>query len=97
MTDETAPALKSDELLSDMEKSRETAARLMEGLAQKMALIGPMRGAAGGLERAAHYVHAHSVREMAAGVERLVRRRPVYTIAAAVVAGFLLGRAMRSR
>jgi hypothetical protein len=95
VADESTP--KTQELISDLEKSREAAARLMETLAHKLGSIGSVRGAAGDLGRAVRYVHAHSVREMAAGVGRLARRRPVFSIAAATVAGFLVGRALRSR
>lgn len=97
MADETTPTPKAQDLFSELEKSRESAARLMEGLAQKIGAIGAVRGAAGGLERAARYVQAHSVKDIAAGMGRLVRKRPVYSIAAAAVAGFLLGRTLRSR
>lgn len=97
MADETMPARGADELLSEVEKSRESAARLLETLAQKLGSTQALRSAAGGVHRAAQYVQAHSLKDMVAGAGRTVRKRPAYSIAAAVVAGFLVGRALRSR
>ncbi len=84
-------------MLSELERSRESAAQLLESLAQKIGTSPALRSAATGVHRAAHYVQAHSVREALTGLERAIRRRPGYSIAAAVVAGFLVGRALRSR
>ncbi len=98
MADESAAAQSPQELQSELDQSRETAARLMESLARKLGSTNrAMRNAAGGVHKAAHYVQAHSAKDMAAELERLVRQRPAYSIAAAVVAGFLVGRALRSR
>lgn len=90
LTDDTT---KSAEL--ELEKSRESAARLLETLAEKIGTA--RRTASGTMQRAAEYVQAHSVRDMAADVESAVRWRPVVSIAAAVVAGFLVGRVIRRR
>jgi ElaB/YqjD/DUF883 family membrane-anchored ribosome-binding protein len=81
--DETVSTQGPQDLMAELEKSRESAARLLESLAQKIG--------------AAHYVQAHSVKDVLNGIERAARRRPVATIAIAVVAGFLVGRAIRSR
>lgn len=97
MADETLSGQNTHELLAEVERSRESAARLLESLAQKVGGSRAMRTAAGGVERAAHYVQAHSVKDVAAGIERAVRSRPASAMAIAVVAGFLIGRALRSR
>lgn len=97
MSDETISAQGSHDLISELEKSRESAARLLESLAQKIGAAPAMRTAANGVQRAAHYVQAHSVKDVLNGIERAARRRPVASIAMAVVAGFLVGRALRSR
>lgn len=81
----------------EFEKSRESAARLMESLAQKIGAVKAVRGAAGGIERAARYMYGYPVRDTVGAMNRLVRRRPVWSIALAVVAGFLVGRALRPR
>ena len=86
MADETISAHNARELMDEVERSQETAARLMETLAQKI-----------GSTRAARYVHTHSVKDVAFEIERAIRRSPVPAIAIAVVAGFLAGRALRSR
>lgn len=84
-------------MLSELEKSRESAAQLLENLAQKIGASPALRTAATGVHRAAHYVQAHTVKGAITGLERIIRKRPGYSIAAAVVAGFLVGRALRSR
>jgi ElaB/YqjD/DUF883 family membrane-anchored ribosome-binding protein len=76
----------SDEL-AEVEKSRESAARLLENLARQV----------GGSQRAPHHGLALSMRDVAAGVQRAVRSRPVSAMAIAAVAGFLVARALRSR
>ena len=80
----------------ELEKSRESAARLLDSLAQKLRFPGAVRHAATGIERAAHYVQVHSVKDVATGIGRLVRRRPAPTLLLAVIAGFLVGRALRT-
>ena len=49
------------------------------------------------IERAANYVHDHSAKDMAAGLERVIRQRPGTAILVAAVAGFLIGRSLRRR
>jgi hypothetical protein len=85
------------ELLDEVERSRESAARLLDSLAQKIGASRAVRNATSGVRRAAHYVQAHSVKDMALGIERAVRSRPAPALVVAVVAGFLAGRAFRSR
>lgn len=97
MADETLSARNAHELQAEMEKSRESAARLLDTLAQKLGGNRAVRSAASGVQRAAHYVQAHSMKEVATGIERAVRSRPVSAMAIAVVAGFLVGRAIRPR
>jgi ElaB/YqjD/DUF883 family membrane-anchored ribosome-binding protein len=95
--DETLSARGSQDLTAELEKSRESAARLLENLAQKIGAAPVVRSAAENVQRAAHYVQAHSVRDIFTGIDRAARRRPVAAIGIAVAAGFLLGRAIRSR
>ena len=63
-----------------LERSRESARRLLDALARKV-----------GASRAAEYVKAHSAREMAEEFTGAVKRRPVYALAAAVAAGLVIG------
>ncbi len=97
VADETLSARNAQELQAEVEKSRESAARLLDTLAQKVGGNRAVRSAASGVQRAAHYVQAHSVKDVAAGIERVVRSRPATALAVAVVAGFLVGRALRPR
>jgi ElaB/YqjD/DUF883 family membrane-anchored ribosome-binding protein len=95
--DEVTPTQYPKDVQAEFEKSRESAARLMESLAQKTGAVRAVRGAASGIGRAARYVQDRSVSDLATVMERLVRQRPAYSIAVAVVAGFVVGRALRSR
>src|SRR5215472_1832653 len=70
---------------AEIEKSRVSAARLLNDLSEKL-----RRGAVSG----ARGRPGDSIREMTAGVQRVVRRRPIASIAIAVLAGFLVGRAL---
>ncbi len=97
MADEIVPAQSPQELQSELDRSRESAARLLENLARKIGANRAVRSAATGVQRAARYVQDYSTKDVAAGLGRLVRRRPVYAIAVAAVAGFLVGSAIRSR
>lgn len=80
----------------DVEQSRESAERLLHTLAQKLGASGAVRHATTGVQRAAHYVQVHSVKDMAIGIGRFARRRPGPTILFAVGAGFLVGWALRA-
>jgi ElaB/YqjD/DUF883 family membrane-anchored ribosome-binding protein len=75
---------------AELERSRETSVRLLESLAQKIRTTRAMR-------RASSDLLEHSIKGAAAQVTRLVRRRPGISIMVAVAAGFLVGRAFRSR
>jgi ElaB/YqjD/DUF883 family membrane-anchored ribosome-binding protein len=97
VADETISARNASELQAEVEKSRESAARLLENLSRKIGASRAMRTAATSVQRAAHYVQAHSVRGVATGIDRAVRTRPAASIAIAVVAGFFIGRALRPR
>jgi ElaB/YqjD/DUF883 family membrane-anchored ribosome-binding protein len=85
------------ELQAEAEKSRESAARLLDSFARKVGGSRVVRSAASEVERAAHYVRAYPVKDVVAGIDRAVRGRPGSAIAIAAVAGFLVGRALRSR
>ena len=78
----------------EVEHSRETAARLMEAFARKLRRNTAMRDAVNRVERAAHYVHAYSWEEMAAGVERFARRKPMAALSVAAAVGFVAGSAL---
>jgi ElaB/YqjD/DUF883 family membrane-anchored ribosome-binding protein len=65
---------------AELERSRLSAKRLLDAMANKV-----------GGSKAAEYVKTHSAREMAAELAEAVEREPVYAIAAAVAAGFLIG------
>ena len=95
--DETVSARGQQDLMAEVEKSRESAARLLESLAQKIGAAPVVRSAAGSVQRAADYVQAHSVKDLFIGIDRAARRRPAAAIGIALVAGFLVGRAIRSR
>jgi len=97
VADETISARNAYELQAEVDTSRESAARLLDTLAQKIGAHRAVRTAASSVQRAAHYVQAHSMKDVASGLERAVRSQPAVSIAAAAVAGFLLGRALRSR
>lgn len=74
----------SEEMNAALERSQETAMRLLESLARKL-----------GATRAADYVKTHSAREMAAEVEDAAIKRPLYALGIAVGAGFLVGCALK--
>jgi ElaB/YqjD/DUF883 family membrane-anchored ribosome-binding protein len=95
MPDESAAAESQEQLENDLHKSRESASQLLESLARKIGASRAVHSAATGFERAALYVQYGTVKNLAAGVGRLVRKRPIYSIAAAVVAGVLCGKALR--
>jgi ElaB/YqjD/DUF883 family membrane-anchored ribosome-binding protein len=90
VADEIISAHNARELMDEVERSRESAARLLETLAQKI-------GSARAVRTAAHYVQTHSAQDVAFEIERAIRRSPAPAIAIAIVAGFLTGRALRSR
>jgi hypothetical protein len=95
--EESISAHAPKDFTQELEKSRESAARLLETLAQKIGAAPAVRSAADSVQRAAHYVQAHSVKDVIAGIDRAARRRPAAAIGLAVLAGFLVGRAIRPR
>jgi hypothetical protein len=95
--DDTVSTRGSHDVLAELDQARQSAARLLENLAERIGAAPAVRSAAGSVHRAAHYVHAHSVKDVVTGIERAARRRPIHAIAIAVAAGFLVGRAIRSR
>ena len=97
MADETISARNAYELQAEVDRSRESAARLLDTLAQKIGANRAVRTAATSVQRAAHYVQAHSLKDVATGLEQAVRSQPAASLAIAAVAGFLIGRAVRSR
>jgi len=97
VADETISARNAYELQAEVDRSRESAARLLDTLAQKIGANRAVRTAATSVQRAAHYVQAHSLKDVATGLEQAVRSQPAASLAIAAVAGFLIGRAVRSR
>jgi ElaB/YqjD/DUF883 family membrane-anchored ribosome-binding protein len=51
--------------------------------------------AAMGMERTAGYLREHSTGDMTADIETYVREHPMQGVAAAVLAGFVIGRVLR--
>ena len=97
MADETLSAHNARELMQEVERSSESAARLLDNLAQRIGASPAVRRAASEMQRAAQYVQAHSMKDVAIEIDRAVRGRPAAAMAIAVVAGFFVGRALRSR
>ena len=81
----------------EVERSRESAARLLDAFARKLRRIRALDNAASGVERAAHYVQSHSLKDLAAAMERFARRRPAAALSIAIAAGFVAGRALGKR
>ena len=94
MADETIRT--RQEMLVELERSREHSARLLDALAQRIGAKRAVRGATNRIERAAHYVQVHSMKDVVTGFDRIIRRRPASSIAVAVLAGFILGRTLGS-
>ena len=82
--DEIAAAGIPASMEAELERSRQSAGRLLDTLARRV-----------GASRAAHYVKTHSAREMAEEFQRAATRRPLYALAIAALAGFLLGCAIK--
>jgi ElaB/YqjD/DUF883 family membrane-anchored ribosome-binding protein len=97
VSNEAISAHNAQELQAEAEKSRESAARLLDSFAQKIGGSRVVRSAASEVERAAHYVLDYPIKDVVAGIDRAIRTRPGSAIAIAVIAGFLVGRALRSR
>jgi hypothetical protein len=85
MTDEIAAVSTPAHWETALEHSQRAARRLLDTLARKVED-----------SRAVHYVKTHSAREVATELKHAAKRRPVYALAAAVAAGFLLGCVLKS-
>ncbi|HEY7391043.1 MAG TPA: hypothetical protein VH640_21175 [Bryobacteraceae bacterium] len=92
---------------SRVDESRAPAADKLEGAASVLhnradSLPGGERvanlahAAAGKMQATADYVRQHNVKDMMDDLNGFVRKHPVQSMFAAVVAGFLVGRALRS-
>jgi len=81
----------------ELEQSRQSAGLLLDSLAQKLGIDRAAHNARNRIERAASYVHSHSMRDLATGIGRFVRQRPGPSLCIAVAAGYLVGRALRPR
>jgi ElaB/YqjD/DUF883 family membrane-anchored ribosome-binding protein len=94
-----------DRMASDIERERQSSARLMDSFAASLRKNLPskdeardmLRTAGEKVQNAAHYVQDEYLKDMSSGVERFARRRPGVSIGTAVLVGFLLGRALRRR
>ncbi len=92
-------------LAADLEKERQSSARLMDKLSESIKANIPskeearemLHDAGTKVQDAARYVREHYLKEVTSGVEGYARRRPAASLAVAAAAGFLLGRALRSR
>ena len=91
---------------SELEKQRQTSRRLLNDLASAIYRSashvtnragGAVASAARRTGSAAHYVQDQYLREMVTGLGRFVRRHPAPSLAAAVIAGVVVGRALRNR
>lgn len=84
---------------TELERQRQDTRRLLNDMASAIAKsaghVGRRAGTAAG--HAAQYVQEHRVGEMVTGLGRFIRRHPASTLAGAVIAGFLVGRALRNR
>jgi hypothetical protein len=80
------------EFQAEVERSQKSAARLLESLSQKLRIDPAVR-------QAAQFVKRRPIGEVAGEVRRelqpFLQFRPMAAIAAAIVAGYVLGRAVR--
>lgn len=82
-------------LQAELDEQRRKSARLLHDFA--LALYASAGKVPRTVGQAAHYLQGRYVREVATGAGRVVRRNPEVALIAAVVAGFLVGRAIRRR
>jgi ElaB/YqjD/DUF883 family membrane-anchored ribosome-binding protein len=84
---------------TELERQRQDTKRMLNDLASAIAKsaghVSRRAGTAAG--HAAHYVQEHKVGEVVSGLGRFIRRHPASTVAGAMVAAFLIGRALRNR
>ncbi len=95
LADDTTPAQSDRELEAELNRSRESAVRLLEGFARRMGMA--RHTAEVKLHRTMEYVQTRSVRNVAAGLGGMARRRPLQAFAAAAVVSYLITRAVRTR
>jgi ElaB/YqjD/DUF883 family membrane-anchored ribosome-binding protein len=88
-----------------VDAQREPAARALENTASRLqdggdriasAASGAVRSTTDKLHATADYIREHDVRDMLDDVQDLVRRHPGQALAAAAVAGFLVGKVFSS-
>ena len=79
-----------------LERSRQSAARLLNRLAGKLRIKQTAREAAIGQEQAAQYAHSQPMRDVGGEIGRFLRRNPVPAISIAVVAGYLAARSWKT-
>jgi len=89
------PVVTPARLQAELEVEQRKTARLLHDFAQ--ALYSSAGRVPRTVSQAAHYLQGHSVKEAATGAGRVIRRNPSAAMLAAVVAGFLIGRAIRQR
>jgi ElaB/YqjD/DUF883 family membrane-anchored ribosome-binding protein len=85
------------------ERGREEASSKLESVADQLRERASSDGTKGemaeraavGMERTADYLREHSTGDMTADLEAYVREHPMQGVAAAVVAGFVIGRVLR--
>jgi ElaB/YqjD/DUF883 family membrane-anchored ribosome-binding protein len=82
---------------AEFENSPRSAGNLLQQFRYKVQNNRTVQRAWGGAGRAAHYMHDHTPKDMAAGIERLIRQRPGAALAIAAAMGFLVGRSLRRR
>ncbi len=93
ITRKTAEA--SVNIQAELDEQRRKSARLLHDFA--LALYASAGKLPRGVSHAAHYLQGRYVREAATGAGKFLRRHPGASMMAAVVAGFLVGRALRRR
>jgi len=96
------PDIPPASMRTELEKQRQVAARLLRDLAAAFARNATQvrRGAHSAARRTGHaaqYVQERYMRDWAAGLGYFVRRHPASSVAAMVLAGYFVGRALRRR
>lgn len=91
---------------SELERQRQTSRRLLNDLASAIYRSashvtnragGAMASAARRTGNAAQYVQDQYLREMVTGLGRFIRSHPAPSLAVAILAGVVVGRALRNR
>jgi ElaB/YqjD/DUF883 family membrane-anchored ribosome-binding protein len=82
---------------AEFESSPRSATNLLLQFRYKLQNNRTVRRARATAGKAANYVHDHSAKDLAAGIERLVRQRPGTALIVAAVAGFLVGCSLRRK